>query len=1247
MTSIEIYSTKNKIFGSLSNNFKSFTNINGITWSSVSNYIYTEALPSVIEYNKMKKADPENIHSNYLKFKNKAEDDLLSVALLEALRVKFQNPKMMEILLSTGYAPIIYQSDNKFLGDGKDRKGKNKLGNFMVQIRNEVLNKNKREKEIFERTENIYKSYLAKYALEFAFNEDNDDLKSYFGLSFNEIINKYGRQKLLKKVPSKTIILELYNNPYHDNKLINLSISYPNVLIFNIRKNLQSFAIKQELNLKNKIFNIFIDNLIKKQFPDLDPNLYLVAKNQMISRFTSYQDIDTLKNNIYNTTKDFKNPIQTEVAELIMNTYIPTQEEITISANININDINFLENDKKQYIPKSPTYAPPSPKYAPSSPTYAPSSPKYAPPSPKYAPPSTIYYPKSPTYAPPSPTYYPKSPTYTPPSYPTYAPPGSPPSFMIEPSIYEGELYDPDNPRMSSSPTYEPSSLSYYPKSPTYAPPSYPTYAPPGSPPSIYEGELSDPDNPGMPSFIIENEGVEESKSGFNSMEDYGNDKKFMKDIEELSQNSSDSGSSDSEDEYDKIDEYKIRKAKEKYEITLRNLKTVDKITGQKVPFYTEEKISVMLKKWKYEPNKFSLSEDVKKYPPIDVNRLKPVIIKPGNPSSSNIIEKYSLELLSPIYFTGMLIIEGLEYPTVSHYLYAKLFTLIKGIDTIQIAYNYILNYSKEDYNNIFGMLKNPPSKFISYKYLAEYLDYITDTKNVEKFEKLAKDALDAKFSNVKYQNALLKTENKNIIWNDNQDGILGTKKIISYNINPKSYKSVEELILAIRRKSMIVNGKNFVGKYLMVLRNNILNSRLNTSLLTDKDFNTMYENSTIQEWVNLKSDDMCKTIIKFKEYYKDKYNILITFDKKDSIVVILSNIYAQCKDMFKLRNSIDISNINFNFTSHIKQYKNKLDNYNVVLWGYIFSMIKFLIMNITDPTLFKVQQILYKSELIVSRNNLCLKIIPTANNKLNCILSAIINVLKSIVNIDEQNYKFINKGENLVDFVLQNIDIELAVSIILNTKKIVNINIDPDMLEDDFVKEFVDKPDNIIEENEEKSVKIQAPKYNEETKTFEFTEDDNFENIDEEQTEENLDDEEEYDYEEESEEENIGEYGENFEEDDEGDVDEDVYEDGADTPTKKKNLKVKFAEDVVSPKNKYAHKFNRNLVKSEKRGKRYNNFYINDLIKYLKDNNIFEGENTKNVARMLLNGSNFIINYNQMSEKTKNNRINFFSTLI
>ena len=65
------------------------------------------------------------------------------------------------------------------------------------------------------------------------------------------------------------------------------------------------------------------------------------------------------------------------------------------------------------------------------------------------------------------------------------------------------------------------------------------------------------------------------------------------------------------------------------------------------------------------------------------------------------------------------------------------------------------------------------------------------------------------------------------------------------------------------------------------------------------------------------------------------------------------------------------------------------------------------------------------------------------------------------------------------------------------------------------------------------------------------------------------------------------------------------------------------------------------------KRGKRYNILYLNDLVTYLKSNVIFENKNYYDIAKMLLNGANFVINYKQMSEKTKNNRINFFSTLV
>jgi hypothetical protein len=82
--------------------------------------------------------------------------------------------------------------------------------------------------------------------------------------------------------------------------------------------------------------------------------------------------------------------------------------------------------------------------------------------------------------------------------------------------------------------------------------------------------------------------------------------------------------------------------------------------------------------------------------------------------------------------------------------------------------------------NGIIGAEKGHPFLKRLLDGIVDHSANITDTKDVEKFEKLAKEALDVKFANINYQNILLKTENKNIIYNDNQDGILGTKKIIS-----------------------------------------------------------------------------------------------------------------------------------------------------------------------------------------------------------------------------------------------------------------------------------------------------------------------------------------------------------------------------------------------------------------------------------------------------------------------------------
>ena len=1158
MASIDIFNPRNKTYDGLSNNFKSFTVINGETWKTISNYIYTKALPSVVDYSKMKRVNPDDIHYDYEKFKNLEEEDILSVALLEALKVKFQNKKMMDILLTTGYAPIIYESDNNFLGTGRDNTGKNKLGNFMVQIRNEVLNKLKREKEIFDREEKIYKAYLVKTALEYAFNDEENDLKEYFGLTFDEIIDKYGRQKILTIAPPKKNILELYEFGY-DAKIINLSIAYPDALIFNIRKKLETYAINKEVNLKNKIFNIFIDNLIRKNFPDLDPSLYVVAKEQMISKMTSYEDLQKIKDSIYNTAKDFKNPIQGQVRELIINANIPSEQEILLAKNFNIDDIKFfqtVEEEKKHSIESTSNQFPVP---QPGSPTYRP------PGSPTAYDPETTFYipPGSPTYRPPG------SPTYRPLGSPTYRPPGSPTAYDPETTYYMPT---------TGSPTY----ATYDPESTSYIPQVSPKYDPDREAMEPLRYPISKSDSP---TYIFENLPYPDSPIyDPKAMENLNlnlKNKKFMEDI-------GDGSSSDSESDSD-----------DDKEIILKQKEIVKK----------------------------------DQLPIKPLNILRPYIIKPGNPSTTSYVIEDTinpLQLLSPIYFTGMLNIKGLSYPTVTHYLYAVLFSLVYGIDTIEKGYNYILNYSKETYNNLFGHLKYPPTKFLSYKYLSEYLDYITDTNDVEKFEKLAKESLDAKFKNIKYQNILLATENKIIVWNDKKDGILGTGKLISYNVNPEAYTSVEELIFAIRRKSMIVDGKNYVGKYLMDLRKSIINNRLNSTLVTDKDFNKLYkESALIHDWVNLKVDDMCKTLIKFKEYYEDKYSIRMTFDNKNVITTIIPNIYIQCKDIYKQSNNVNTDNIPLEFKNYVKKYKNNLQGYSNLFWAFIFSIIKFLINNISTPTTFNIEQILYKSELVISRNNKCLEILPNKNNKLNCIISAIINLLKSISIIDDEKDKFINTRD--IDYIIKKNDVELAVSIILNTRKIVNIEYFSfeDKLEDIDIQ-YSTKIETQYFDDDLESIgkKIEVPGGEEdEVEIYQDVED-----------EEDSEGEKEYDYDEDDNE-------DDNEDEDDNEGEERDYDSGEDDGAGDKT--VTFSEDVYSPKNKYATKYENKLIQTPKRSKRYNKIYNKELSQYLKTNNTFGLINYAEVTELILSGANFVINYKQMPEKVKNNRINFFGTLV
>lgn len=69
-------------------------------------------------------------------------EDIKDEVMLQALRMKFnQNPEIAKELLATGDAIIIEHTQNDaYWADGGDGCGKNKLGLFLMQVREELKN---------------------------------------------------------------------------------------------------------------------------------------------------------------------------------------------------------------------------------------------------------------------------------------------------------------------------------------------------------------------------------------------------------------------------------------------------------------------------------------------------------------------------------------------------------------------------------------------------------------------------------------------------------------------------------------------------------------------------------------------------------------------------------------------------------------------------------------------------------------------------------------------------------------------------------------------------------------------------------------------------------------------------------------------------------------------------------------------------------------------------------------------------
>ena len=357
---------------------------------------------------------------------------------------------------------------------------------------------------------------------------------------------------------------------------------------------------------------------------------------------------------------------------------------------------------------------------------------------------------------------------------------------------------------------------------------------------------------------------------------------------------------------------------------------------------------------------------------------------------------------------SGMLKIDNKLFPSVSHYitynfiLHLKSFNLktknkatgkVNNTKLVKEAYSELLIDVNTQIEGVQSFLN---IEQLSLKYLKlQDLDYKEQLKN------LATKGLDKKFEDRGLQDILLFTENATLIYNDFSDPILG--------VGDKTQK-----------------GLNYIGEYMMKLRMKYKELRKDETFTKLDDTHIsqiLTEDPFMKEWLNMRIKDMCKvvTIMKNYLYIKEEQDILL---KPDTVTAILDKIYQPCSEIFEASHLIT-NKIPEYFKSMVTKCPgfDKIDHKIIeLMWKRIAVIIYYLIQHMENSNIKNIRAVIARIELLVTKGSKCISVI--LDDYENCILSAIINLTRGIIEFNKQ-YSY--------STIVTEQDIKTAASIILN----------------------------------------------------------------------------------------------------------------------------------------------------------------------------------------------------------------------
>ncbi len=1360
-------------YGPLSNNFLSRIKINKRIYKNVTDFIYKNMIPPMYQQNIKKDKD---IFMEYIRLRDDIKARIQQNSLEEALNVKYSNPDMMNILLSTGNSNLVYVSGSEILGNGKSGKGMNLVGRYSMQIRNKKANEIKIQNEIKKYQNNIYEAYLIYESLKKLILDYDNNLSDFLLLQTSkEIILKYGQivypnifvektnkininefvdkivnkkelneeetnfkteivnfiknkykdsqenekiiiKKFLKNLrddkldkddisflenisktvyndtdkyenikynqiitkltetsPDKNVILELYSAKNADfYPLLELGYKHPNILVHVVRqKFIASLAAKKDYLLKNKIFDLYIDDKIKNKYPEITSEEYEYFKKDLIEKINkkcvcgkgiaqynkpgeeplycseckyNYKTESVLKPKRKIKFKKFseytfdsyiKNMFEKE-GEGLYEEFKTLESEFKNRIIENTEDYPYLSSELKERYKK----------------------------------------------------------------------------YLFLKDIYNNAVEKiPKKCHCENTQTTQPDKKKY----------------------ELFVNELIEEENPNIDDDIYNIIYADNPSIEFQSDE-------YIK-LYEI--------------EYEKIRKSKLDKVKKKLKKD-KNIKQENIVYGKpgeiptqcvncRIIYEEEEEVDydediqeknmvITLEQNYLDAFKNRLYNNWKKFPvniktqieeyiyklniplqeditiaeaykiPIFIDNeeekkeetIKTIYIQVGDPPEN--FGKFTgdpIQLLSPIFYTGILKINNYEYPTVYHYIIASLLSQLPYMDTsvdtqpdnsMKNAQKYLKKNDGENYTNY---LLN----WLSYKQILVLYNYEEQKRNAKKIKELASEALDLKFSDIVMQNLLLSTEDKILVWGDDRDHVLGTYKEPEFIPTKTEYKNNVELVNDINNNTRIEAGHNFVGEYLTKIR-----TELSTSIETQNEKITINDISTLlftdlflKRWMENKISEFIKTSKKLQNYLKIKNNVRINID--DIFFATLKYIYPTFDNLSTTKElNIEIpqqfSNIARNYTNN-----GAIINY---LWIIIVNLLSTLINKMENPTLYNLKITLTQITSLLSNNdNLCIKIIEN-NNRTSCILSGIFNLITALIKF--QNKLLQTQNEMKIQTV-EKYDIETIASIILDTNQIkidvkLDVNFENIVQDSDFIDDNVDEnlSDEIVDNTEliqDVVVQDMQNEFEQGYDSFDETEYNknilkilskgakNFKDNDEENEE--VDEErEEWVGDEDEENSDNEEYYDSGNGDDDI-IDKDILNDWNKLKRDARDAKMGFYEFFVKEeteklmkegildKEGISHEIKKRWSRFYKiqkppsmiyKGKDFKKFYgdknkipaekISDIVqKYIKTNNIIKDREIKinNIAKYITQAA-YIIETFKMDKNIKTNRINFFATL-